>query len=257
MTEPAPALSIIFGTYNRFKLLKQCVEACRKSVGDRSYEFVICDGGSHDGSREWLVAQEDVTLIAKRELHGAVDAFNECWLRARGDYVVNLNDDAAPLGKALDRAATILDERADVGQVAMGVMRAGRPGPEVFRIQGPYYYANFGVTRSRLVEDIAAVCGGFWAPCYRTYGADTELSCWVYRFGSLVYPLAKATILDHLCDDNLRVENHRDKRARKDSALFWKRWSNVPEQLKPGGQLPNISELERHVLEALESGVLV
>ena len=52
-------LSIVLGTYNRFAHLKECVESVRKYV-TRTYEIVIADGGSTDGSREWMVDQEDI-----------------------------------------------------------------------------------------------------------------------------------------------------------------------------------------------------
>lgn len=63
-------LSIVFGTYNRLQYLRDTVAFARASAAPLSVEFVVADGGSTDGTVQWLKAQSDVVYI-EHGLHGA------------------------------------------------------------------------------------------------------------------------------------------------------------------------------------------
>jgi hypothetical protein len=82
-----PDVGIVFGTYNRLPLLQVCISSLRPSVGSLSYEIVVVDGGSSDGTQHWARCQPDVVLIEQTlPLTGAVIAYNlgfaACGLRS-------------------------------------------------------------------------------------------------------------------------------------------------------------------------------
>ena len=85
-------LSIVLGTYNRFAHLMKCISTIREFV-KCEYEIIIADGGSIEGSREWMAKQKDVIMIGERSLSGAVDAYNKAFSIASGKFVAHLNDD--------------------------------------------------------------------------------------------------------------------------------------------------------------------
>jgi glycosyltransferase involved in cell wall biosynthesis len=220
-----PTVSVICGTYNRFPSLKRAIESVRKSVLGLTYEIVVTDGGSRDGSREWLAVQDDVVLVGKRSLEGAVKAFNEAWAASRGKYVANFNDDAEYVDDALVAAVRYLESPpgAKAGQVAF---EYDLPGVWKVETINGLYYANFGMTRREVVERICQQQGGpnnFWNPIYHTYAADCEHSCWVWKLGLEVHAL-KARCADKKAVDELREKNDVIRGARGDSELFWKRW---------------------------------
>lgn len=243
-------LSILLGTFNRFAHLQRCLEACRTSYsGDK--EFIVCDGGSSDGSREWLAAQPDVVLIGERRLEGAVKAINRCYGFARGAYVAILNDDIAPEGPALDAAVRKLESDATIGQIACPFRTVGEARPHHVEYVNGLIYANIAVMRRELLDEITKIQGGVWAPCYRTYGGDTELSCWVHRLGYTVVEESGARFTDWMPQDTLRAENHRDQRGVNDNRLFWSRWPK-PEMLQPFGPTPEVTGAERSALVQYE-----
>jgi len=96
-------LSIVFGTYNRYDMVVELIESIRQRV-ETPYEIVIADGGSTDGTREWLVEQPDVVIIGERSLNGAVDAYNKAFSIAAGEFVAHLNDDCLLVDDSLDAA---------------------------------------------------------------------------------------------------------------------------------------------------------
>jgi len=254
--EVVPVLSVLFGTFNRLSLLQRCVASVRRAVGQLPYELVICDAGSNDGTRQWLSEQDDVVLIGRQELTGAVVAFNHCQQLARGKYLCTLNDDVEVEGDALARAVDMLEHEPAVGQIAMALRRHGAGAWMVNCISPPqYYYANFGVIRADLVERIVAITGGMWSPCYYTYGADVELSCWVYRLGYQVKPCPDLHVSDYEHRDGLREANHAGGKADCDGKLYNRRWGDK-RALSPNGPLPAVSEREQQQLQAHEAGAM-
>ena len=106
-------LSIVSGTYNRREALQNMVESVRDTLPRGiAYELVIVDGGSTDGTLEWLHEQTDVTTIEHGELLGAIKAFCDGAKAARGKYVVLANDDILFEKGALMAGIIHLEEHA-------------------------------------------------------------------------------------------------------------------------------------------------
>ena len=231
----APDISVIFGTYNRINMLKLAVESIRRSVGPFSYEIVITDGGSTDGSREWLAAQKDVVLVGARCLEGAVKAFNQAWSMSRGRYIANFNDDAEYVGNCLECGAKAFSEanHANVGQIAFD-LNVPSGGWDAQTING-FYYANFGLGRRDVVQKICEMQGGpnnYWNPIYHTYAADCEHSCWVWKLGYRVLRLETGRVRDKNSRDGLRAQNESINETKGDGHLFWSRWPSQ-DSLRP------------------------
>lgn len=232
----APLVSILFGTYNRRALLERCVQACATAVGPLSYEIVVADGGSTDGSREWLVKQPNVVLV-DGGLEGAVRAFNRAFDAAQGHVICTLNDDCVPRPQSIQFAVQTLLNQPGVGQVAMAFTRPGRPEPFLQPLssqQPERWYANFGVLSRALAGVVAYIQGGLWWPGYYTYGGDCELSAWIHTLGWQVVPELRAIVDDLPAQDHLRVLNRAYSRARKDNWAYWNRWGRNLEGLQQG-----------------------
>lgn len=234
-----PTMSVIFGTYNRIGKLQDCVASVRRSVGPISYEIVITDGGSTDGSIPWMEAQDDIVLVKAGRLEGAVKAFNQAYSASKGHYVALLNDDVIAVGDALLLAVARLKTDDSIGQVACAWGERKKPF-SVAAVHGTIY-ANLGVMPRRIADLVVKITGGVWCPKYYTYGADTELSCWVHRVGLKVYGLKNSCFEDLPVLDALRRRN--ETRARNDGKLFYKRWP-MANTLLPGGPFPNVTGRE-------------
>jgi glycosyltransferase involved in cell wall biosynthesis len=73
-------VSIVLGSYNRLPFLKLTIESIRREMENSAHEIIVVDGGSTDGSMEWLIQQKDVLTIIQNNRGGGVP-FNV----ARGD----------------------------------------------------------------------------------------------------------------------------------------------------------------------------
>ena len=90
-------------------------------------EFMIVDGGSTDGTQEWLQSVPHVTLIQHTELVGAIIAFCEGAYRARGKYVLMANDDVTFHPGSIFKAVIHLEKNMTCGAVAFADNRLEKP----------------------------------------------------------------------------------------------------------------------------------
>ncbi len=90
----SPKVSIITPSYNMLAYLKRC----RRSVADQQewgvgLEHIIVDGGSRDGTVEWLRRHHDTGPIISEPDKGMYDAINKGLRIASGEIIGYLNCD--------------------------------------------------------------------------------------------------------------------------------------------------------------------
>ena len=97
--------SLLVPTWNNLPYLKLCVESLRRHSA-REHQLLVHANEGSDGTRDWLRG-EGIEHTASDTNVGICHAVNLLGARARGDYVVYLNDDmvlAPGWDTALDRA---------------------------------------------------------------------------------------------------------------------------------------------------------
>lgn len=244
--------AIVLGTYNRRPHLERAIASIRRAVGDLSYEIIVVDGGSSDGSREWLAEQADVVLLGQRgPLTGAVRAFNLGFAYAvdsGAPFVCHFNDDAefeadVPPNNwpQIEIAVALLKGHPKLGEIAFAFdLFKGRD----FDVIHGKVYANFGVVRREAGMAVARAQGdpsgrAWWNPIYKIYGADCEFACWMWRLGWEILPSPTCKVHDANPQDALRANHDVINPDRADSKLFWKRWKE-PTSVNPMTKLDDV-----------------
>ena len=100
MNEVSPFLSIITVVYNNIAGLKYTYESI-KSQTSTDFEWVIIDGGSTDGTNQWIaqeVSLSNVRHISEKD-NGLYDAMNKGLKLATGTYVWFVNSGDAIFSK--------------------------------------------------------------------------------------------------------------------------------------------------------------
>lgn len=222
-------VSIVIPTFDRRDRLVRCIEAVRANVSPPR-QIIVIDGGSTDGTRDWLADQHDLQVVLEPEREGAVRAFNKGFRAATGFYVMWLNDDAEVLLGSVAAAVEMIErpDLTDVGMVAFyhnwhgerNVLdRVAHDGTtfEMCHVRG-YPYANFGLIRRSLLEKV-----GFADERFHFFGFDPDLSLKVQlEQGLKVFGCRRALI---------RHEEHHDDRkvsdlavGREDNAKLFAKW---------------------------------
>lgn len=239
-SQPPFVMSVVMGTLNRLPFLQRAYQSVFNAVGDFPWEVIIVDGGSTDGTLEYLDRMawlnHSLRVVRQPARTGAVAAYNLGFSMAQGEYVAAFNDDAIYIGKPLAGAFLAMRKRPDVGQVAIPfvtekISPADSPSaqprgtPKVAEVNlgrfGRVPYANFSVTRRALGERL-----GWWGDFYH-YAGDTHLSAGVWHAGFKVQPLSPNTgsIIHYELQDDTRLPNVETKR-------FDSIWRN-PQRPKP------------------------
>lgn len=88
------SVSIIIVTYNKFSLLKNCLESLYKFCADLVLEVIIIDNNSSEIGQQEIINKYPKTILIKNGCNlGFAAANNQGFEIAKGDYVVCLNND--------------------------------------------------------------------------------------------------------------------------------------------------------------------
>ena len=87
-----PDISIVTPVFNSVRWIELCLQSVRHALQGQSYEHIIVDGGSTDGTLEYLKQQKDIRLIPGPD-KGMYDALNKGMAAARGRILGHLNAD--------------------------------------------------------------------------------------------------------------------------------------------------------------------
>jgi len=229
-------LSIVLPTCNRAAQLDLALRAIAQNTRC-SFEIVVVDGASSDGTRDVLVEAASrlgprLRMIREPRREGFVRAVNKGFRAAVGDNMTWLNDDARPLPGALDIALNNLDSCDDsVGFVAMfhrwnsqkNVAYQATHHDQHYRlchVRGTLY-ANFPVGRRKTYESL-----GYFDERYYVCGADPDLSLKAWHAGLSILP-AHGAFIDHdeIDDDRRAVDSQRGK---EDNRLLFSKWNLPP-----------------------------
>lgn len=123
-------VSIIIVNYNTLHVLRPCIDSIVSHTKDISYEIIVVDNGSTDGSEEALSHDSGVTYVPTGENLGFGKANNAGLKYAHGRYVFFLNSDTLLVNNAIKMMADFA--RNYTGRLgALGCILENRSGEPI------------------------------------------------------------------------------------------------------------------------------
>lgn len=111
-------VSILIVNYNTKDLLKQLLISIRENVRKVSFEVIVVDNNSNDGSCELIKNRfSDVNLIINESNVGFSKANNQAAKLAKGKYLLFLNSDTIICENALERMVAFLEKEESTAVV--------------------------------------------------------------------------------------------------------------------------------------------
>jgi GT2 family glycosyltransferase len=112
-----PELSIIILEYNTKELLADCLKSIKKCENEVSFEVIVSDNASQDGSAEMVRKDFPWVKVMEGENVGFSKGNNRARHEAKGDMILFLNPDTIVNKDVLKETVAYLKEHKDVGVV--------------------------------------------------------------------------------------------------------------------------------------------
>lgn len=111
-------VSIIIVNWNTRDILRDCLVSVYSQTKDMTYEVILVDNASSDGSAQMVKAEfPQVILIENTENSGFAAANNQGMRIAKGRYVLLLNSDTVVLDGAIQKTVRYADSHPEAGVV--------------------------------------------------------------------------------------------------------------------------------------------
>lgn len=131
-SEPEIDLSVIIVNYNVRDLLRKCLKSILRFQKDLSFEVLVIDNDSEDGSAE-MIRQEfnEIALLENSRNLGFSAACNQGIKRSRGRFILLLNPDTEFTPGGITAMVKFMDSHSD----------AGICGPRMTDVAGKLHYS--------------------------------------------------------------------------------------------------------------------
>lgn len=164
-------ISVVLGSKNRKKLIRATIESIRKNKFNGSIEIIVIDGGSTDGTCDWLAKQTDVFTIiqpnytitdedgVRCKAHSWGEFMNIGFKYSHADYIVMVSDDLILAPGCIQKGYDELKRRIGNGEKIGGGAFFFREYPRhdyyrVITIPKGYININHGFYYKPALEDV-------------------------------------------------------------------------------------------------------
>jgi glycosyltransferase involved in cell wall biosynthesis len=249
-----PFVSIVLGSYNRQPFLEAAIESVRSNCAGMAHEIIVIDGGSTDGSVEWLVSQKDILTIVQHnrgEFLGKPIAkrswgyfMNIGFKAAQGDWILMISDDCLLLPESVGASLDTVQVARASGRKVGGVAYFFRNWP----VEPSYYVqetlgARLMVNHGLFAREALEAVGYANEEDYTFYKADSDLSLRIWEAGFEIIPATKSFV-EHYLDEQEAVRQSNNSTLDRDRATYQLRWRHLAGRPKrvvsaqnPGPQL--------------------
>ncbi|MCB0309625.1 MAG: glycosyltransferase [Bdellovibrionales bacterium] len=214
-----PLCTIIIPVLNQLAYTQQCLEGIWRNTADVSFEVIVVDNGSTDGTAQYLeqfkANHHELTVISFPENRGFSEANNSAAQVARGKFLMLLNNDTLPLpGWLSNLIAAVEVSGAQIGGAKLIAPRDnsidhagyvyGSALKSFYPIYHRFYAESPAVNRQREYQAVLGACllirrdlyhevGGLWLHGLE----DIDLCLKVRRAGGGVLYVPSSRVYHH------------------------------------------------------------
>ncbi len=145
MASQTPKISIVTPSYNMLAYLPMCCASVMDQ--DVAHEHIVMDGGSTDGTVEWLQGNERIVTVSEKD-RGMYHALNKATAMARGEIIGQLNCDEQYLPGVLKYVLTYFNENPQTDFLAADFLVIDKDGAMMayrksFQPRWQYFFSNY------------------------------------------------------------------------------------------------------------------
>lgn len=285
----APELSILVVSYNTREMTLECLRSVVEQTGRLSYEVLLIDNQSSDGSFEAVKVEfgndSRFRLRSVAENLGFAAANNEMARHARGKFLLLLNPDTVIRNHAIERLVSLAKKHSDnklwggrtvfvdgsfnpngcFGRYSLRTLFCQSVGLSFLLKRHPVFdsrnYPDYG---AHGVKEVGIIAGcfllirkAFWDELggldegFFMYAEDADLCMRALNLGGKPIVFGEATIIHHGCASETTRAGRLVKLLKSELKLFQKHWS--PAACWTAHRLIDFRVWSRAILERLIS----
>ena len=226
LTALGPDVSFMIATRNRVGELRKTLESCRKQVGV-SIEVLVVDDASTDGTYEMVQSEfPEVNIVRREKNRGSIAARNDILRRARGKYIVGLDDDSRFIDTdACRRIVERMDREPDLGIVSFQAIGPEFPErmTDAGRLRGEWHTSSFaacGVAIRRAMLDHTGPLAEYF---FHTY-EEPDLCLRAWDAGYRVLQWNDIAVYHAFSPLNRKEQRNHRMQARNEACGVWMRY---------------------------------
>ncbi len=236
-TENNPLISVVLGTYNRLEFLKLTINSVRQELKNRAHEIFVVDGGSDDGTLDWLMEQKDIITIVqhnrgewqgkKIERRSWGYFMNLGFKCAQGKYVCMLSDDCIVVPGAIKNGCELFEKELNSGRKVGAIAFFFRDWScqEKYHVGytlGEKLYVNHGLYLNQALKDVDYID----EDTYFFYNGDGDLCLKIWQKGYEVIE-GENSYIEHYPHANVAVVKSNHKKQKQDNSNYFKKWDGI------------------------------
>lgn len=229
-------VSIVLGSYNRLPFLKLTIESIRQEIDrcDFPCEILVSDGGSTDGSIQWLAQQKDIVTVIqhnrgewrgkKIERRSWGYFMNLIFKAAQGKYVCMVSDDCLIVPNSLKNGYKYFEKKLNEGINIGALAFYWRNWPEqqeywVGLALGEKMFVNHGMYLRKALEDVDFID----EDTFMFYHADGDLCLKIWDKGYVCLD-SPDSYVEHYSHANLQVRKSNNEMQQRDWNNYINKW---------------------------------
>jgi GT2 family glycosyltransferase len=145
-----PLVSIVITSFNRLDDLKETIQRTTTDIKYPNLEVIVVDGGSTDGSVDYLqmLNHRIVIPIILGEDRGSAYSHNKGMEAAKGEFVITIDDDCFMRPSIVGKIVEIFQANSTLGVIGLGLVNPNI----VFSEEDYWSQTNFPVVKNQFTE---------------------------------------------------------------------------------------------------------